>query len=228
MRSSLKTKLAPSGWDRVLNDFIDSEAFITLMTSLQEEYEKGNATPSIEQVFNVFYECPYNDLKVVIVGQDPYTDEGVADGFAFSCGNDMNIQPELSVMFDEITETVYADEKWYACEPSLKRWANQGVLLLNTAFTAEVGKLGAHYDIWKPFVKYLFKKLVEFNTGLVYIYVGDVAKEWAKMIPESNSHKFYCYHPNTACYSGIQWESNDVFARTNEILESNNGLKIIW
>ena len=65
------------------------------------------------------------------------------------------------------------------------------------------------------------------NTGLIYIFVGDSAKEWAKKVPESN-YKFYCYHPNTACYSGIDWESNDVFVRANEILEGNNGLKIIW
>jgi len=190
--------------------------------------QKGDVlTPNIKQVFKLFYECPYNDLKVVLIGQDPYTSENEADGLAFSCGNTDTNSPEQITMFDEIRDTVYENEKWYSFDPDLTRWSNQGVLLLNVALTTEVGKIGAHYDIWRSFVVYLINKLAELNTGLVYIFVGDVAKEWANKIPESN-HKFYCYHPMSACHNDGIWESNDVFRRTNQILEANNGTKITW
>ena len=227
MRQNLKTKLASSGWDRILSEFIDSEEFDKLMIGLIEK--KETLTPSISQVFRVFYECPYNKLNTVLVGLHPYPEKGEADGLAFSCGNTTDVQPELAAMFEEIQKTVYEPmkENWYAWEPDLTRWANQGVLLLNLSLTTDIDKSAAHYSLWKPFLKYLFDKLAEHNTGLVYIFMGDSAKTWAKKVNEDN-YKFYCYHPNSACYNGGEWESNDVFSRTNEILESNNGVKIIW
>jgi uracil-DNA glycosylase len=227
MRENLKSKLKDCGWDRILSEFIDSDEFPILMYGLTEKKEV--LTPSIGQVFRVFYECPYSKLNTVIVGLGPYEEEGEADGLAFSCGNTMDIQPTLKAMFEEIQKTVYKPlgEDWYAWEADLTRWANQGVLLLNLAFTTDIGKSAAHYELWKPFLKYLFNKLAESNTGLVYIFMGDSAKTWAKLVPETN-YKFYCYHPNSACYNGGDWESNDVFNRTNEILEGANGIKIIW
>lgn len=227
MRENLKKKLASSGWSRILTEFIDSDKFITLMDKLKQKSEKGGITPKIGQVFRAFYECPYKDLKAVITLQDPYPKKDVATGIALCCGNTEIVQPSLKVVFEEIQKTVYADEDWYSWEPDLTRWANQGVLMLNTALTTEPGKTGAHYEIWKPFTEYLFNKLAELNTGIIYIFMGSAAKDWAKKIPEAN-HKLYCYHPASACYNGGDWESNDVFIRANEILESNNGTKIIW
>ena len=227
MRENLKNKLHACGWDRILADFIDSEEFDKLMIGLIES--KETLTPAIGQVFRVFYECPYDKLNTVIVGLGPYPEEGEADGLAFSCGNTRDCQPDLATIFEEIQKTVYKplNEDWYAWEPDLTRWANQGVLLLNLAFTTEIGKSGSHYKLWKPFLIYLFDKLDKLNTGLVYIFMGDAAESWAKKVTENN-HKFYCYHPSSAAHNGGEWESNDVFNRTNEILEGNNGVKIIW
>lgn len=227
MREALKAKLKPSGWDRVLSEFIDSPEFEVLMDNLKGESSK--MTPSIGSVFNVFYECPYDKLSTVIVNRDPYPEYGEADGFAFSCGKTEVIQPELHVIFQEVQRTCYREEgeDWYAWEPNLKRWANQGVLLLNVNMTTQINKIGSHEGIWKPFIEYLFKKLIDMNTGLVYIFMGQVADDYADAIPENN-YKFYCYHPNSSCYRTGDWESNDVFRRTNKILEENNNIKIIW
>jgi len=227
IREQLKIKLAKSGWDRVLNEFIDSSDFEVLMKEIGELNKENKITPSTKQIFRTFYECPYNELKVVILGQDPYSEEGVADGLAFSCGNTKKPTSVLNVIFEEIKNTYYKDECWYAWEPDLTRWANQGVLLLNASLTTEIDKINMHGPMWKPFTEYLFKKLVELNHNMIYIFVGAVAKEWAKKIPESNQ-KMYCYHPESALYNDGIWESNDVFLRTNEILESINGTKIIW
>jgi uracil-DNA glycosylase len=228
-RAQFKAKLAASGWDRVLNEFIDSSEFETLMKALAVKHVEGVLTPSIKQVFRPFYECPYKDLSIIIMGQDPYPEEGEADGLAFSSGNNRDITPELKVMFQEIQDTVYKpiNEDWYSWDPDLTRWSRQGILLISSALTTEIGKVGMHYDIWKPFIDYLFKKLAEINTGIIYVFMGAAAREWAKKIPESN-YKFYCYHPASAFYTGGEWESNDVFNRACEIVESNNGTKIIW
>jgi uracil-DNA glycosylase len=231
VRSSLKIKLKASGWDRVLNEFIDGKDFDTLMTALFKCSNEGGMTPAIGNVFRPFYECPYNDLKVVLLEENPYPDEGIADGLALSCSKSKagEMEPALNVIFDEIQETVYAKqgEDWYANEPDLTRWAKQGVLLLNINLTTEPGKIATHNDIWKPFTDYLFAKLIDMNVGLIYIFLGDVAKEQAKKIPEIN-YKFRCYHPNAAFYDDRRWESNDVFNRINEILGGSNGTNIIW
>lgn len=228
-RENLKKKLSESGWDRILADFIDSDSFPTLMDNLKEKADNGGITPPINQVFRAFYECPYNDLRVIIVGQDPYPKAGVADGLAFSSSNTMEVQPSLKVMFKEIQDSVYAPqaEDWYSWDPDLKRWARQGVLLLNTAFTTEPGKIGAHYEIWKPFTEYLFNKIAEHDAGLIFIFMGNAAKDWSKLIPETH-YKLFCYHPASACYSGGIWESNDVFNRVNELIDGSNGYKISW
>lgn len=241
IREQLKTKLAESEWDRVLNEFIDSSDFEILMKEIAELNKENKLTPNTKQIFRAFYECPYDELKVIILGQDPYCEieieydekgkikkeTNIADGLAFSCSNTNKPTSVLNVIFDEIKNTYYKDECWYAWEPDLTRWAKQGVLLLNTALTTEPDKIGMHYIIWKPFMEYLFKKLNELNHRMIYVFMGAVAKEWAKKIPESN-YKFYCYHPQSALYSDGIWESNDIFMRINEIVESNNGTKIIW
>lgn len=226
LRNNLKEKLRISGWDVILNEFIDSKSFETLMSEINRLHKEGNLTPSTKQIFRSFYECPYEKLSVLILGQDPYCEENEADGLAFSCGNSKKSTPILNVIFDEIKNTYYKDECWYAWEPDLTRWAKQGVLLLNASLTTEINKINMHPVIWKPFMEYLFNKLSK-NDNIVYIFVGAVAKEWAKKIPESNQ-KLYCYHPASALYNDGIWESNDVFFRTNEILESYNKTKIIW
>ena len=121
-------------------------------------------TPPLKQVFRAFEECPYDDLKVIFIGQDPYPQLGVADGISFSCGNTNKVQPSLRYIFEEIERTVYQEFPSYQ-DPDLTRWSKQGILMLNTALTVEVGKIGSHYDIWKPFTAYLLDWLNNYNTG---------------------------------------------------------------
>ena len=217
-------RLQPSGWDRVLRDFVLSSEFDTLFNALREADTTTGITPNVSQIFRAFYECPYNELKVVILGQDPYPKKGVADGIAFSCGNTKEVQKSLKVMFKELEKTVGSRVSF---DPDLKNWSNQGVLMLNSALTTVPGSIGKHYDMWKPFMKYLLLKLNEMNPGLIYVFMGAVATDWADSISETN-YKLYCYHPASAAYSGGEWDSNDMFNRVNQILLSNNGVQIKW
>ena len=157
----------------------------------------------------------------------PYPSIGVADGLAFSCGNTKQIETSLKFMLDEINRHVYKGHPG-SLDPDLTRWANQGVLMLNTALSTTVGKSGQHYSIWKPFLAYLFDYLTWNVNGLVYIYMGKEAKLWADAVNENN-YKFYVSHPVIGAYSETKtWDSQNVFNETNKILENQYGTKIIW
>jgi len=161
-----------------------------------------------------------------MVGQDPYPGLGQADGISFSCSNTGKLQPSLKFIFEEIERTVYQGYPTHQ-DVDLKRWSEQGILMLNTALTVEVGNIGSHYDIWKPFTAYLLDWLNSYNPGLVYVYMGKKAEEWSQLTNDNN-HKITVKHPASAAYNGSKWDSNDLFNRVSEIVKSTSGNKIIW
>lgn len=218
-------KLEPSGWGRVLKSFIFSTEFEKILLNLHSLSQSGHRfTPPLKDVFRAFEECPYDELKVVIVGQDPYPTLGVADGIAFSCSRSEREQPSLRFILDEV-EKMYPNG--YERPSDLTRWTRSGVLLMNTAFTTEVGKIGQHYDIWAPMVAYIFDYLKNFNPGLVYVFMGKKAHEWVDMCGE-NCTKFMVSHPASAAYNGSKWDSKDVFLRVQETVEKLYNYKIQW
>ncbi len=127
---------------------------------------------------------PLKDLKVVMLSQDPYPQPYVASGIAFSC--DVTGKPEKSLkyIFKAIESTVYTDG--YTWDPDLTRWSNQGILMLNTALTTQINKSGTHYDLWRPFLTFLFDYITIHNPGLVYGFLGKKAQDWADVIPDNN------------------------------------------
>lgn len=224
-KQKIFTKLEPSGWGRVLKPFIFSIEFEKILTTLHKNSIDGKRfTPPLKDVFRAFEECPYDELKVVIVGQDPYPTLGVADGIAFSCSKSEREQPSLRFILDEV-EKMYPNG--YERPLDLTRWTRSGVLLMNTAFTTEVGKIGQHYDIWSPMVAYIFDYLKNFNPGLVYVYMGKKSHEWADMCGE-NCTKFMVSHPASAAYNGSKWDSKGVFKEVKDTVYNLSGYKIIW
>jgi uracil-DNA glycosylase len=210
IKQKLFDKLEISGWDKLFKSFIFSSEFDDILTKLWSlSQEDKRFTPPLKQVFRAFEECPYDKLQIVIIGQDPYPQLGVADGIAFSCSNTDKLQPSLKYILDEVNRTLYAGNS-ISTDLDLKRWANQGVLMLNTALTVEVGKIGSHYDIWKPFTAYLLDGLNNYKSDLVYLYMGKKAEEWSD-ITSDNNIKFFLKHPASAAYNGSKWDSNNVF-----------------
>jgi uracil-DNA glycosylase len=227
IKQKMFDKLEPSGWSRIFKSFIFSSEFTDILTKLYElSINDKRFTPTLKQVFRAFEECPYDDLKVVFIGQDPYPQLGVADGISFSCGNTNKVQPSLRYIFEEIERTVYQEFPSHQ-DPDLTRWSKQGILMLNTALTVEVGKIGSHYDIWKPFTAYLLDWLNNYNTGLIYVYMGKKAEEWSELTNDNN-YKFTVKHPASAAYNGSKWDSNDIFNKISKLVEENNGQKITW
>ena len=227
IKQKIFEKLEPSGWGKIFKSFIYSSDFENILKKLVSETKEGKRfTPSLKDMFKAFEECPYDKLKVVMVGQDPYPYLGIADGIAFSCSKNENIQPSLEQIFNEINNTVYTSEN-QKLDPNLKRWSNQGVLMLNTALTTNVGKTGTHYKIWQPFIAYLFDYLTWHNNGLVYVYMGKVAQEWADCVNDNN-YKFYLSHPASAAYTNTNWNSENVFNNINKIIKDNYNEIITW
>jgi uracil-DNA glycosylase len=228
IKEKFYNKLEPSGWARVLRGFIFSTEFEKIIIHLYKESISGKRfTPKLKDLFKAFEMCPYDDLKVVIIGQDPYPNVNVADGIAFSCSYTREHQPGLKYMLDEVNATVY-DGYNVSTDPDLTRWSKQGVLLLNVALTTTVGKIGEHYLIWQPFIAYVLDILTWNNPGLVYIYMGKKAVEWKDAVNDTN-YKFELLHPASGFYSNQgKWDSQGVFVKTKQILKENNNFDIEW
>ena len=227
IKQKMFEKLKINGWDTLLKSFIFSSEFDEIVTKLWNlSQEDKRFTPPLKQVFRAFEECPYDKLQVVFIGQDPYPQLGVADGISFSCSNTNKLQPSLKFILQEVDRTVY-DNHVISEDLDLKRWSNQGILMLNTALTTEVGKIGSHYDIWKPFTAYLLDLLNNYNQGLIYVYMGKKAEEWSSLTNDNN-YKFAVKHPASAAYNGSKWDSNNIFNEISELVKKNNDQIITW
>jgi uracil-DNA glycosylase len=221
-------RLEISGWGEVLKSFIFSLEFEKILTTLYDlTKEDKRFTPPLKQMFRAFEECPLNKLNTVIIGQDPYPQLGVADGISFSCSNTNALQPSLRYVLGEVNKTVYGDNL-VSTDVDLKRWSNQGILMLNTSLTTEVGKIGQHYNIWKDFTAYLLDYLTHSRENIVYIYMGKKAQEWEVMTGDNN-HKLFVSHPASAAYTKQKhWDSNNVFLKTQLLVKQYHNIDIIW
>ena len=227
-QTKLYNKLKPSGWGDRLRSFINSSDFENILAQLLKEAQAGNRfTPPLRQVFRAFEECPYNKLKVVMIGQDPYPYINCADGIAFSGSNLNRVETSLKFMFKELEDTVYPLEG-YEWNPDLARWCNQGVLLINSAFTTTIGKVGQHYKLWQPFMAFLLDTLATQNSGLIYVFMGKKAQEWCDFVPDNN-FKLICSHPASAAHSQLEkWDSGNIFNKVSDLVKKHYNETIIW
>ena len=216
-KNQIKIDAETSGWNLILNPFIDSPSFDNVFNFLESAVSNGQRfTPPFKDVFNAFKECKYDNIKVVIVGQDPYPQLGSADGLAFSCSKKGTAEKSLQYI-NKAIETNHVD---------LRCWANQGVLLINTAFTVEVNKIGSHYNLWKPFTTHIFSSLNKHKKDTIFILMGKKAEEWETLLPDCKILK--CSHPASAAYKGGEWDHNDVFNKANLELKKQDKPLIIW
>ena len=229
IKLKLVERLRPSGWADKLRTFLQSSDFDKILAELYNLREHGKRfTPPLKQVFKAFEECPHDKLKVIIIGQDPYFQLGVADGLAFSCSNTGKIQPSLKNIFEAVDSTIY-DNEHREYNPDLTRWANQGVLLLNSALTCQVDKIGSHYPVWKEFIAYTMDILNYTDSGLIFVLMGKQAQELESMIGQHH-YIIKVSHPASAAYTKTTWDCGDMFNACNNIIEGQNGptFKINW
>lgn len=215
-------KLKGTGWDTKLNSFLISKDFEKIIETLYQKVSQGERfTPPLKSIFRCFTECPLNNLKVVIIGQDSYPQLNIADGIAFSCSNTMKPQPSLIKLFEALNNTVenLTEESF---NPDLTRWANQGILLINRGLTCKLNEPGKHIDLWHPFIVYLIDMLSLTNSGLIFCLLGSKAQELESLISPSH-YIIKASHPMSAFYNNEEWNCNDMFNKINTIIHNNNG-----
>ena len=212
-------------WTLRLKDTLRSDYGEKLVDWINERYSKEVTLPEKENIFKAFRHTPFEDVKVVIIGQDPYPD-GNATGLAFGNNTDkFYFNPSLMNIFHCIEEKFYNgltfDFDW-----TLESWANQGVLLLNTALTVKKGYPGSHSRPWVDFIKAVIQALNNYSSGIIFMLWGNHAKKVGKLVSE-NHYKLECEHPVAASYGLRPWRC-DNFEEANKILLKNNNLEIKW
>ena len=212
-------------WDIVLEDEFKKDYFYKLLKAVQLEYSKKTIYPSKKQVFRAFRYTSYKDLKVVILGQDPYHGEGEAEGLSFSVPKGIKRPPSLNNIFKELHDDLGLN---ISDSSSLVPWAKQGVLLLNTVLTVEKDKAGSHKNLgWQVFTDEVIKKINEKEEPVVFILWGNYARSKKKFITNPKHLVIESAHPSPlSAYNGFF--SSKPFSKTNDFLIKNNLRPIDW
>jgi uracil-DNA glycosylase len=219
--------LSESGWSAELKSYLYSHEFDLALNMLYRlKQEDKRFTPPLKTVFKAFEDCPFDKIKVVVLGQDPYPQIGVANGVAFCCSLPGKVQPSLRYILKAINKTVYdKDVPNEELNPSLAHLTEQGVLLLNTSLTCEIGKPASHYHIWNEFITYVIDRINSKKENIVFLLLGKRAQEFEDLIDEDKHHVVKASHPASAAYAKDSvWDCSDCFNKVNELLTE----KIKW
>ena len=185
--------------------------------------------PPLKDVFKAFTLCPLNNLRVLILSQDPYPQKGVATGIAFGNSKDTPIEsysPSLGIIRESVIDFT-RQHGITIFDPSLEKWEEQGVLLLNSALTCQLGRVGSHTLLWWPFMKSLLTNLSCYHTGVVYVLMGNQAQNLEPFINSRFNHTIRIRHPSWYARNKTRMPS-DIWNEVNEILIGQNGYGIEW
>ena len=211
-------------WDIILGEEIEKVYFKQILKNVNELYQTKTIFPLKKDVFNAF-RLSYKDIKVVILGQDPYHGEGEAHGYAFSCLK-TPIPPSLKNIYKELYDDLHIQKD--ITNGDLTTWVKQGVMLLNTCLTVEKDKPNSHKNLgWHTFTDEVIKKLNEREDPIVFILWGNNAREKKKFITNNKHLVIESAHPSPFSARNGFFGSKP-FSKTNEFLKQNNKLPIKW
>lgn len=211
-------------WMKVL----DRNETIKIMNWLKTT-DSSTLCPSIKNVFKAFKLCSYNECKVILVGQDPYPQKGVAQGILFGNSSDTpedKLSPSLKVVKESVIN-FDIPHNLITFDPTLESWAKQGILMLNSALTTEVRKVGIHTLKWRPFIGSFLKNMSEKNPGIIYVFFGSQAKSLANYINSNNNYKLFIEHP--AYYARLNKRMpSDIWYTVQKLVYNIYGTSIEW
>ena len=210
-------------WYEVLKEEFDKDYFFKLKSFLVEEKKENTIYPPSHQIFAAFDSTPFDQVKVVILGQDPYHGHGQAHGLCFSVNPGVKHPPSLKNIFKEIENDLGIP---YPNSGSLIHWAEQGVLLINATLTVRANQAGSHQKMgWEQFTDAVIHKLSEQKTKLVFLLWGNFAISKSALIDQTKHHILSTVHPSPlSAHRGFMGCKH--FSKTNQLL-SQNGLKPI-
>ena len=211
-------------WMKVL----DRKETVKIMNWLKTT-DSSILCPSIKNVFKAFKLCSYNECKVIFIGQDPFPQKGVAQGILFGNSSDTpedKLSPSLKVVKESVIN-FDIPHNLITFDPTLESWAKQGILMLNSALTTEVGKVGIHTLKWRPFIGSFLKNMSEKNPGIIYVFFGSQAKSLNTYINNNNNYKLFIEHP--AYYARLNKRMpSDIWYTVQKLVYNIYGTSIEW
>lgn len=213
-------------WKTHLDDEFQKPYFEELTSFVRKEYSGETPIyPPAKLIFNAFNHCPFDDVKVVIIGQDPYHGVGQANGLCFSVNKGVQFPPSLINIFKEVSEDTGAP---MPADGDLTRWSDQGVLLLNATLTVRASSAGSHQKKgWEEFTDAVIRILAEKRENIVFILWGSYAQKKGAFIDRNNHLVLTSPHPSPlSAYHGFF--GNHHFSRANEYLKLHNKKPILW
>ncbi len=212
-------------WKEALKEEFEKDYFGKLTDFVKAEYSSKQIFPAGSQIFNAFDQCPFNKVKVVIIGQDPYHGPGQAHGLCFSVNDGVAFPPSLLNIFKEIERDLGIPSPKSG---NLTRWAQQGVLLLNATLTVEAHKAGSHQGRgWETFTDAAIRKLASERQNIVFMLWGSYAQQKGAMIDASKHLILKSVHPSPlSAYRGFIGCGH--FSQANQFLEAKGLDKIHW
>ena len=215
-----------ASWKAHLAEEFEKPYFVQLTDAVRKEYSQTVCYPPARLVFNAFDLCPFDKVKVVIIGQDPYHEPGQAHGLSFSVQDGVMFPPSLQNIFKEIHDDLGTP---IPTSGDLTRWAEQGVLLLNASLTVRAHQANSHSALgWQKFTDAAIQALASQREHLVYMLWGGYARGKAYMIDRQKNLVLESVHPSPLSANRGGWFGQHQFSRCNAYLEQNGSKPIVW
>lgn len=214
-----------SSWKSILQDEFSKPYFKHLVDFVKEEYKTQTVYPPGSKIFSAFNQTPFHDVKVVIIGQDPYHGKGQANGLCFSVSPEITQPPSLKNIFKELQDDL---GKPAPTDGNLESWASQGVFLLNAILTVRASQAGSHQNKgWETFTDAVIQKLSEEKENLVFILWGAYAQKKGAVIDREKHFVMQSAHPSPlSAHRGFF--GSKAFSKTNNYLKSKRIKEIDW
>lgn len=211
-------------WETVLAPIKNTDQFQNLWQKVENEYTSGECFPPKEQIFRAFELTTFEDIKVVIIGQDPYHSDFQANGLCFSVSENVKAPPSLKNIFTELNNDLGIQRT----KTELNDWAKQGVLLLNATLSVRAHSPNSHKDLgWEKFTDFVIKEISESRENIVFVLWGAFAQKKEELIDSSKHFILKSAHPSPfSVYRGFY--GSKPFSKINEYLESKNLKPISW
>ena len=205
---------------------IDKEELLKVTKNINILYKTKRCSPQYKDIFKAFHVTPYNNLHTIMVFQDPYPNN-MATGIAIGNRNDaISFSPSLEVLKEAAIDYT-VPHYGLQFDNTLESWSKQGILMLNTALTVEINRIGSHVMLWRPFISKFLKNLSNYNTGIVYVLFGKQAQTFKPYIREQFNHVFEVEHPAYFARNGRKMP-HELFINISNIVEGIYGVPIEW
>jgi len=214
-------------WQSILSEELQKPYFDDLLQAVEKEYQESVCFPPKDLIFSAFNYCNFSNLKLVIIGQDPYHGVGEANGLCFSVNDGVKIPPSLRNIYREINDDL--DAVFMPTSGNLEHWAKQGVLMLNASLTVRKDSPNSHKHLkWNVFTDAVIQKISDEKEHVVFLLWGAFAQKKGSKIDRNKHLVLESGHPSPMSANQGKWFGNKHFSQANVYLKANNKSEIDW